>query len=98
MQVEVLALVEIDRQNVEAHAFAAIQRLLDPQGGAEPGAVGTDNVGEEIAGRERGAEGRDRDDQRNAGGKPRGDSVRRRCNNVVSSRKEVCAESRGILI
>src|SRR5262249_13086157 len=55
-QVEMPALVEVDRQQIEAHAVAAVRRCLYLERGAQPGAVVRDEIREEIAGRGRGTE------------------------------------------
>jgi hypothetical protein len=69
MEKDVLALVEIDRQQVEPHAVAAVHRLLDAQRGSQTRAVVTDQDGEKIAVRDGGAASRRREDQDGAGSK-----------------------------
>src|SRR2546427_12998968 len=49
MQVEVLSFVEVQRQQIDAHAAAAIRRLLETRDHAQAGASALDDVSEEVA-------------------------------------------------
>jgi len=93
MQVNVLPLVEVQRQQIDAHAAPAIRRLLETRDQAPAGASAFGDVGEEIAGRGR----------RRGGGcaerKSAGDEDARQANVADDgSGSGVCEKRRGILI
>ncbi|HET7199880.1 MAG TPA: hypothetical protein VFI80_03600 [Burkholderiales bacterium] len=70
MQVEMLAFVQIERQQVETRPAAAIGRLLEARRDAQARAALADQVGEKIAGRRRRPEGERCADQEQAAEKP----------------------------
>ena len=93
MQVNVLSLVEVQRQQIDAHAAPAIRRLLETRDQAPAGASAFGDVGEEIAGRGRGRGGGC------AERKSAGDEDARQANVADDgSGSGVCEKRRGILI
>jgi hypothetical protein len=79
VQVEVLSLVEVERQHVVLRAVAPVERSLDAQHGAQPGAVLADEIREKIA-RRRGRTGCERRaDRHQTGAEP----LLRRCDDFV---------------